>query len=156
MSVPGETDAEEIVCDTSFVSVMQSARVNQALIASWPQEHTERLDNAILGISAVSLAELRFGHILGNWGSKRIASAEAIIAAYLWFPVDLDVVDHWARLRAASKRGGWGAGDNDLWIAATALSRGCAVVSCDVGFCRIEGLDLIYLPGRPNAPQTCP
>lgn len=156
MTVSTETDAEEIVCDTSFVSVMQRAAANQALLASWPQEHTERLDNAILGISVISLAELRSGHAVDNWGPKRVAGAEATIAAYLWFPLDLDVVEKCAGLRAASKKGGWGVGDNDLWIAATAQSRGCAVVSCDAGFCRIEGIDLIYLPGRAGAPPTCP
>jgi len=144
-----ETDSEEIVCDTSFVSVMQRATPNQALIASWPQEHTERLNNAILGISVISLAELRSGHTVDNWGPRRIESAEATIAAYLQFPLDLDVVDKCARLRAASKTGAWNVGDNDLWIAATAQSRGCAVVSCDAGFCRMEGIDLIYLPGPP-------
>lgn len=104
----------------------------------------------------ISLAELRSGHAVDNWGPKRVARAEATIAAYLWFPLDLDVVEKCAGLRAASKKGGWGVGDNDLWIAATAQSRGCAVVSCDAGFCRIEGIDLIYLPGRAGAPPTCP
>jgi predicted nucleic acid-binding protein len=69
--------------------------------------------------------------------------------------LDMDVVNKCAALRAASIRHSWGAGDNDLWIAATAQSRNCPVVSCDTGFCRIEGIDLIYLPAALDAPQTC-
>jgi predicted nucleic acid-binding protein len=65
------------------------------------------------------------------------------------------VVDRCAALRASSLNGAWGVGDNDLWIAATAQSRGCAVASCDTGFCRMAGIDLIYLPSKPDAPATC-
>lgn len=147
--------AEEIVCDTSFVSVMQRASKSKEVMARWPQETKARLDTAILGISVISLAELRSGYAADGWGEDRVARAEATVAAYLWFPLDLDVVDKCAALRAASKKGSWGVGDNDLWIAATAQSRGCPVVSCDKGFCRIAGIDLIYLPSNIDAPATC-
>jgi predicted nucleic acid-binding protein len=153
-----DDEAEEIVCDTTFVSVVQSAShpKSQAVIAGWPAAVSDRLNRAILGISVISLAELRSGHLASGWGATRIARAERIINAYLWFPLDLDVVEKCAALRAKSLRNGWNCGDNDLWIAATAQSRGCAVVSCDLGFCRIEGIDLIYLPGATTAPQDCP
>lgn len=106
--------------------------------------------------AVISLAELRSGHAADYWGADRIAKAEALISAYLWFPLDLDVVDRCAALRATNIKGGWKVSDNDLWIAATAQSRGCPVVSCDLDFCRIEGLDLIYLPIAAEAPADCP
>ena len=151
-------EAEEIVCDTTFVSVVQSAHMpkNRATMNRWPAEVVERLDSAFLGISVISLAELRSGHVARGWGEDRIARAERVINAYLWFPLDLDVVEKCATLRAASLRGSWNVGDNDLWIAATALSRGCPVVSCDVDFCRIQGVELIYLPSDVHAPSGCP
>lgn len=156
MNVEPAGDVEEIVCDTSFVSVMQSAPKNRQVIDSWAEDKKERLDQAVLGISVISLAEVRSGYGPADWGQDRIARAEATLAAYLWFPLDMDVVDRCAALRAASIKESWGVGDNDLWIAATALSRGCAVVSCDTGFCRIAGLDLIYLPRSLDAPAECP
>lgn len=153
-----DDEDEEIVCDTTFVSVVQSAShpKNQTVIASWPTAVRNRLDSAILGISVISLAELRSGHLADGWGTERVARAETVIDAYLWFPLDLDVVERCAALRAKSLRNGWNCGDNDLWIAATAQSRGCAVVTCDLGFCRIEGIDLIYVPGATTAPRDCP
>lgn len=150
--------AEEIVCDTSFVGVVQRAARNttaQATVAGWPQEVKDRLDQAILGISVISLAEVRSGYAADGWGEDRVAQAEATLGAYLQFPLDMDVVNKCAALRAASLKASWGVGDNDLWIAATAQSRGCAVVSCDTGFCRMGGIDLIYLPSTPTAPTTC-
>ena len=150
--------AEEIVCDTTFVSVVQSGHLPKAraVMESWPEDIRNRLDRAVLGISVISLAELRSGHAAKGWGEERIARAEAVINAYLWFPLDLDVVERCAALRAASLRGSWNVDDNDLWIAATAQSRNCAVVSCDLDFCRIEGIDLIYLPSTLHAPPDCP
>ena len=137
---------------------MQSAHrpQNRAVVGSWSDGVKRRLDNAVLGISVISLAELRSGHWADGWGRERIYRAEAIIGAYLWFPLDPDVVETCARLRAESLTHGWNVGDNDLWIAATAQSRGCPVVSCDLDFCRIEGIDLIYLPAALDAPPHCP
>jgi predicted nucleic acid-binding protein len=135
---------------------MQSAKKNQAVIDSWDDAKKQRLDNAILGISVISLAEVRSGYRARNWGADKTATAEATLAAYLWFPLDMDVVDRCAALRLASIKESWGVGDNDLWIAATAQSRDCAVVSCDKGFCRIKGIDLIYLPRNLDAPVECP
>ena len=153
-----DEEVEEVVCDTTFVSVLQSAHVprNQAVMDRWPVAVKARLERAVLGISVISLAELRSGHAAKGWGQERKSSAERVINAYLWFPLDLDVVDKCAALRAANLRNAWNVGDNDLWIAATALSRGCPVVSCDLDFCRVEGIDLIYLPIDAQAPPACP
>jgi|tagenome__1003787_1003787.scaffolds.fasta_scaffold19497016_1 hypothetical protein len=62
----------------------------------------------------------------------------------------------WAALDAKKKTNGWGTGDNDLWIASTALARGWPLVTCDLDFCPVEGLDLIYLPAKPDSPSSCP
>lgn len=158
MSAESADDVEEILCDTSFVSVVQRAARNKPAaktVAGWPKDVSDRLNSAILGISVISLAEVRSGYAADGWGDQRVAQAEATLSAYLQFPLDMDVVNRCADLRAASLRASWGVGDNDLWIAATALSRECPVVSCDKGFCRIEGIDLIYLPSTQTAPATC-
>jgi predicted nucleic acid-binding protein len=38
-----------------------------------------------------------------------------------------------------------------LWIAATALTRGLPLVACDRDFGPVEGLELIYLPRKPDS-----
>jgi hypothetical protein len=60
---------ETILCDTSFVSVVQSSGV----VPNWPADLRARLDAAVLAINIVTLAELRDGHIYSNWSPNRRA-----------------------------------------------------------------------------------
>jgi predicted nucleic acid-binding protein len=137
--------AETILCDTSFVSVVQSAGRNAERMSAWPPAITDRVNTAILAISVITLAELRDGHIYAGWSAERSARAEQRIATYLQVPLDMATVDECARLRAACRRGGISVPDNDIWIAATAITRGWALVSCDAHFDAIPGVNHLRL-----------
>lgn len=140
---------ETILCDTSFVSVMQSG----GPLPSWRAEARDRLEDAVLAISVITLAELRDGHIYARWGERRRGAAERLIASYLWVPLDMASVDECARLRALSRGRGITVPDNDIWIVATANARGWPLVSCDKHFDSIPGVDHILLaPPDPQAP----
>ncbi len=132
---------ETILCDTSFVSIVQV----RGVLATWPADIRDRLDNAVLAISVVTLAELRDGHIYAGWGAALRARAEGLIAAYLWVPLDMATVDECARLRAACRTGGLTVPDNDIWIAATANVRDWTLVSCDGHFDAIPDVDHLRL-----------
>ncbi len=136
------------MCDTSFVGWSAKRVARPERFAHWPAEMLQRIDNAILAISVITLAEARFGYLNANWGNARIAREEQRLAGFLQVPLDLAVVDEWARLRALSKSNGWNVGDNDLWIAATASARGYALVTCDTDQARIADpkLDVLHLP----------
>lgn len=147
MTVDAPTGAPEtILCDTSFVSIVQSSQRNPHLISSWPDEARTRLDGAVLAISIVTLAELRDGHIYAGWQEKRRGEAERLIASYLLVTLDMTIVDRCAELRAACRSKGVTVSDNDIWIAATASTRGWALASCDGDFNLIPGVDHIHLP----------
>jgi predicted nucleic acid-binding protein len=144
---PGPSVAEQILCDTSFVSVVQSASNprNAASMQAWPREITDRLNAAILAISVITLMELRDGHIYGGWGQARRQRAEQLIGSYLLVPLDMPTVNECARLRAACRSGGITVPDNDIWIAATAIIRGWPLVSCDAHFDAIPGVNHLRL-----------
>lgn len=136
--------AETILCDTSFVRVVQSAADNARSarsISEWPEATVTRLNSAILAISVITLAGLRDGHIYANWGVPRRTRAERLIASYLLVPLDMAIVDCCANLRATCRRRGVTVPDNDIWIAATAISRSWPLVSCDAHFGAIPGVD---------------
>lgn len=149
MQNPGAPAAapETILCDTSFVSVVESS----GPLVSWPPDKRTRLDSAVLAINVVTLAELRDGHIYAGWGAKRRARAEQLIGSYLLVPLDVATVNECARLRAACRSGGVTVPDNDIWIAATANTRGWPLVSCDKHFDSIPDVDHIRLPPPPPA-----
>lgn len=67
-------------------------------------------------------------------------------------PVDGEALHTWPELSAAGLRGGWNLSHNDLWIAATAISVGVPLASCDGDHLRIDDdrLDLIFLPVEPS------
>lgn len=98
---------ERILCDTSFVaaSAKRSARPNQ--FAHWLNETVGRLDAAILAISVITLAEARYGYLNAAWGASRIAREERRLAGFLQIPLDLLIIDEWARLKVLSRRNGW-------------------------------------------------
>lgn len=135
---------ETILCDTSFVSVVQSS----GAAATWPAGVRARLDAAVLAINVITLAELRDGHIYAKWGAKRRARAEQLIASYLLVPLDMATVNECARLRATCRIGGVTVPDNDIWIAATANVRDWPLVSCDQHFDSIPDVEHLML-ARP-------
>lgn len=147
MSVPSAVP-EVVVCDSSFVGATGRRTTHPDQFAHWPQHTVARIEAAILAISVITLAEARFGFAAAKWGSARIEREEQRLAGFLQLPLDMAVVDEWARLKTRSKENGWNVGDNDLWIAATAGSRRHALVTCDQDQSRISdpGLEVLYLP----------
>ena len=81
-SLTPASSAEPILCDTSFISVVQV----KGWLPTWQTETRDRLSSAILGISVITIAEVRDGHITANWGEARRTAAEQLMAAYLWVP----------------------------------------------------------------------
>lgn len=55
-------------------------------------------------------------------------------------PVPIAAADHYARVKTHLERAGLPLDENDLWIAATALTWGARVVSRDEHFRRVPGL----------------
>lgn len=144
-----EPGPERLVCDTSFVGHVGALRMKPERYAHWPVKELERIENAVLAISVVTLAEARFGYLNAGWGGTKIAQEEGRLASFLQVPLDLPDLDEWARLRDQAKRHGIAIGDNDLWIAATASTRGLALVTCDEDQHRLERhlpVAVIYLP----------
>lgn len=139
---------ERLLCDTSFVGASAKRSAQPDRFPDWRAETLRRIDTAILAISVITLAEARFGFLNANWGQARIEREERRLAGFLQVPLDLAIVDEWARLRLLSRQNGWNVGDNDLWIAATASARSYPLVTCDADQARIDEpqLEVVHLP----------
>lgn len=94
------------------------------------------------------MAEARYGYLNAGWGPSRIEREERRLAGFLQIPLDLTIIDEWARLKVLSRQNGWNLADNDVWIAATASARGHALLTCDGDQARIvdSRLEVVYLP----------
>ena len=93
--------------------------------------------------SVVVVGELHYG--LGRLpaGKKRSdleARAHQILAALRIETITEPIATTYGRLKASPEGQGLNLDDNDLWIAATAITQGCLLVTRDKIFARVPGL----------------
>ncbi|MHB1538356.1 MAG: type II toxin-antitoxin system VapC family toxin [Solirubrobacteraceae bacterium] len=123
-----------------------AARNHRSDRTSDPRDQRDHEERAILAISVITLAETRFGFRNARWGATRIEREERRLAGFLQVPLDMKIMDKWARLKHVSVSSGWNVGDNDLWIAATASTRGYPLVTCDADHGRIDDPAVEVIP----------
>jgi len=90
------------------------------------------------------LSTITHGEILGlartwRWGEQRLAHLRTLLRELVRVDAGLpEVVEAYAELYARSQQNGWGTGENDLWIAASAVACGATLMTCDTDFMRME------------------
>ncbi|MBM3493971.1 MAG: type II toxin-antitoxin system VapC family toxin [Armatimonadetes bacterium] len=105
-------------------------------------------------ISVVSASELLHGvHRASSSaiGAPRSAYVEAVIARFPMLPIDLQTARMHARLWAHLRSAGALIGAHDLWLAATCLTHGLAIVTANVReFRRVPDLVVEVWSGSPS------
>lgn len=94
-------------------------------------------------ISFQTWEEALFGAYLAGWGERRLDALKQQLGQYLVHWPDPELIDLCARLRSERRANGREMGLADAWIAATALSLQCPLVSHDGDFHGIPNLELI-------------
>ncbi len=98
-------------------------------------------------LAAVTVSELRYGALVAEWGQQRRERLEASIQTATVVPVSDGLLTTAAELRFACRRAGHPLHDhshaNDLWIAASAVHIGAALLSADEVFGETPGLTLL-------------
>jgi tRNA(fMet)-specific endonuclease VapC len=95
--------------------------------------------------SVVVVGEIRFGLSRLPPGKKRNdleARAQSILGVFSIEPITQPIADAYGRLKASLESQGLNLDDNDLWIAATALTYGNLVVTRDQIFSQVPGLQV--------------
>ncbi len=109
--------------------------------------HVRHLDGNQLFLAAATVAELRFGALLAEWGERRRELLEARMASATVIPVTDSLLTTVAELRLACRSAGHPLSDrvhtNDLWIAASAVHIDAPIVSADGIFRDVPGLRLL-------------
>ena len=95
-------------------------------------------------ISFQTVAELRFGAALRNWGAGRLLKMEARIGGAEIVQSGPELIDGYVRLRVDCHRAGHALAqahhDADRWVAATAIRLGVPLISNDGIFVNAPGL----------------
>ena len=109
-----------------------------------PTRYRPHLEGRLGGLSFQSIAELLQGAFQNNWGERRIGNLRDAIDGFAAVPFDMEMVEHFARLRAARRQAGREIDAADAWVAATALWARCPVVTHNRrDFSGIDGLEVV-------------
>jgi predicted nucleic acid-binding protein len=130
-----------LVVDTGVFSAARSRRRRPSF-----EVHVASLSGNQLFLAAATVAELRYGALIAEWGSPRRDRLEAASAATTVVPVTDQYLTTVAQLRAACRHAGHPLADrthsNDLWIAATAIHINAELVIADQIFSHVPRLAL--------------
>ena len=122
------------LADTSIFIGLENARIDAA-----------RLDSYELGVSVVTLGELRLGVLQAadpERAARRLSSYQ-LAQRFDALPIDEQVSEAWALLVSRLRAGGRKAPINDSWIAATAMAHDVPVVTQDADYEAMPGVGVI-------------
>lgn len=131
-----------VVVDTGVFSAAISPRRRAAL-----EPLVSRLSGHQLLLAAQTVAELRFGVLVANWGAPRRQRLEAAISTATVVPVSDALITRVATLRHECQTAGHPLANmihaNDLWIAATSIHVGANLATADRIFDEVPGIELV-------------
>ena len=131
-----------LVVDTGVFSAALSRRRRTDL-----EHHVELLAGNQIFLAASTVAELRYGALVAEWGSPRRSQLERAIAATTVIPVSDGLLTTLAAVRFDCRNAGHPLADpvhaNDLWIAASAIHVGIALVTADGVFAGVPRLAIL-------------
>jgi tRNA(fMet)-specific endonuclease VapC len=123
---------------TAFSALMRRAQNVRTRIANLSS-------NDRVLICAITRGEILYGLGRLAQGKRRRnleAESTALFNELECVPVPETAADHYANVKSAAEKQGTPLDENDLWIAATALSLGAVLVSTDTDFQRVSTLKL--------------
>jgi predicted nucleic acid-binding protein len=103
-----------VLLDTNIVSYIFKRDSRATLYAP-------HLVDRELAIAMMTVAELLQWAAMRNWGRPRVQRLEQLLESYTILPVDIDLCQQWANIRAKRSRAGLPISPQDAWIAGTAL-----------------------------------
>jgi predicted nucleic acid-binding protein len=99
-----------------------------------------------LSICTITKGELPFGIERLPQGKKRESlrqKVDALLASVPCNSIPESAADEYARIKVASAGKGLPLDENDLWIAATAITLAATVVTRDGDFAQVDGLGIV-------------
>ena len=129
-----------VVLDTSVVSIVFNPTDYRY------EYYGDRLEGSQLTISFQTIEERWFGAFYGNWGQRRIEAMDRHLSKFQVIWPTRTLIETCARLRSETRKTGRELSLADAWIAATAVTLGCPLVSDDGDFDELSELTLIQRP----------
>ncbi len=87
------------------------------------------LQNRILAVSFMTVAELYYGAYKRGWSTKNLARLEQQLRSYVVLPFDYAVCQQWAHVKVECEKVGISMSIPDTWHAACALAHQCPLAT---------------------------
>ena len=116
-----------VVLDTSIASMMLDERPTLRLYLPW-------LINNLAVLSFQTVAEMRLGANLADWGERRLARVEQYFDDVLIQQQDDKLILCWVQIMREARQAGRRLESGDGWIAATALLLNAPLLTHDKDF----------------------
>jgi tRNA(fMet)-specific endonuclease VapC len=130
---------DPVLIDTDVLSYMH----NEFSLAD---NYRNVLVNRHAFVSLQTIAEMKHGSMLKNWGSKRVLHLENFLTHYTLLLPNEMTATLWVQLRTQVRSIGRHIKPDDAWIAATALEYDLVLVTQNVkDFEAVEGLQILSL-----------
>lgn len=94
-------------------------------------------------VSLISWGELRLGMLHSTRVAENLARLDLALREFLLLIPDVETANFYADIGCSLRRKGRPIPTNDIWIAATALRHGFAILTRDSHFQEVEGLTLL-------------
>ena len=107
-------------------------------------ESAKRLiDNASnILVSVIVVGELQYGARKSSRTESNLALFANFLSNFAIIPVDENIAATYGEIKEQLRINGINLPENDVWIAATAKSRQCGLLTYDVHFKSVDGLDV--------------
>jgi len=133
-----------LILDTNVVSYLMRGK-------PLATEYRQLTGGHTLAISFMTVGELYEGARRARWGDERLASLRSVLRGYLVIPYSWELCVTWADIRV--ERQHQPISVDDAWIAATALTHRCPLVTHNPrDFEGVSQLQVLTVPtgGRPQ------
>jgi len=125
------------VVDTDVVSMLFKSRPEARFYESY-------LGSKEPPVSFMTIAELNFWPLVGQWGKKRLDKLNAFLADFAVLPCTDEVCIRWADLSYEARGAGRPISCADAWIAATALVYGAELLPHNAkDFAGLSSVDIV-------------
>jgi len=113
-------------------------------------ESAKRLiDNASnISVSVIVVGELQYGAQKSSRTKNNLALFANFLSNFIIIPVDENIAATYGEVKEQLRINGINIPENDVWIAATAKSRCCRLLTYDAHFKFVDGLNVASFPSR--------
>ena len=101
------------------------------------------IDNASdISVSVIVVGELQYGAQKSSRTESNLALFKNFLSCFTIIPVDENIAAMYGEVKEQLRSKGVNIPENDVWIAATAKSRQCKLLTYDTHFKSVDGLEV--------------